>query len=187
MGRKKSGASHPLVKFQPTARDLEIYSKVIKLDRTYADIGSDYSLTPQRIQQIVEEVDKWLVPQHMDRIRQIMSRQTATLNHISHQMMAAWEKSKFPPIEEIDTVSSGDDDGKTTHTVKRKSTCGDTAYIDRAIKALAEIRRIWGAEAKTAPELEDGIRAAGIPYEEAVAKYIEEQKEILDRLLPSLN
>ena len=185
MARRKGGAAKPLAKLEPTARDLAIYHEVSKGHRPYSDIGQEFDITPQRVCQIAEEIDKYLVPHFMDKIRQTKVRHTGHLHHMFQQAMAAWEKSKLDPHEETNHVN---EDGDSSHTLKRKTTAGDPTFLNQARAILADIRKIWGADAP-APKDDSGTRAAGVPYEEAVKEYAESQIEKYRRMMmePSTN
>ena len=185
MAKRKSGAAQPLAKLEPTARDLEIYHEVIQGHRTLADIGNQFGIVPSRVHAITEEIDKYLVPHFMDKIRQTKVRHTGHLQHMFQQSMAAWEKSKLDPHEETNHVN---EDGDSSHTLKRKTTAGDPTFLNQARAILADIRKIWGADAP-APKDDSGTRAAGVPYEEAVKEYAESQIEKYRRMMmePSTN
>lgn len=184
----KRGSGQPKKKqlgrpYEPSPRDLDIYTAICEGD-TLRDVGKKHKLSHVSVREIRDKVEKWLIPQHMDRIRQIKVRQNCQLDYIYSQSMAAWQKSKESPTEETDHV---DADGESSHTLKKKSTAGDPAFLNVAIKTLADIRKIWGADSPV-PKDDTGPRAAGVPYDQAVQEYAAAQIERYRQMMePSAN
>lgn len=139
--------------YEPSPRDLEIYQELCK-GRTLRDVGTEFNLSHERIRQLRNKVRRYLSPKLQKEIARIRVDQTMALEHLYREMMAAWEKSKVPPTEEIDTVSGAEGEN-TSHTVKRKSTCGDPVYAAQARAALADIRALWNVAEHSEAEEED--------------------------------
>lgn len=165
----------------PSPRDMEIYEEVCK-GRTLRDVGDQFNLHFTAIFHIRERVAKHLYLKFEKRIKRLKAEQTSSLDHIFREQMTSWEKSKKPPIEEINTVT---DEG-TSHTVKHKSTCGDTAYITQARGALSDIRSIWNIDKHYEQEGQDALNPAGISREEYQMKVAQAQLAEAQELIAEL-
>ena len=169
--------------WEPSARDLEIYAEVVKGNRTPAAIGADHGIPRQRVNQIADKIESWLAPQYMERIREIKAGHTGRLMHMYHQAMEAWDASKGKVI--IRTVKSG---GKYGVEKSRRSEHrnGNPTYLAEARACLAEIRKIWGADAPLKVEHSGEIRVAG-DVEGARQRMRDELAKRLSKLEPSSN
>lgn len=170
MAKKKTGASQVVKPWEPTARDLDIYAEVVNGEMTYEEIGEKFNLSKQRIHQIAKQVDQHLIPQMMEKIREIKVRHTGSLDRIFRQAMRGFSDSKRPTVEETNKVT---DEGEES-TVKRKTNAGSPSFLSEARGALSDIRRIWGADT-TVAENDEEFRFAGMPRDEAIQKYAEVQ------------
>ncbi len=148
---------------KPPPRDIEIYNKVASGGRTYAEIGEEYgNLTAGRISQIVRRVDEYIFPQLVDDIRKIKIEQTGELQHVYREAMDAWERSKQDEV----TVRDGFTPMGTTKITTKKGQVGNPAFLNVAMKAKEDIRKIWGADAPLRTENIHDIRVAGQTREE---------------------
>lgn len=161
----------------PSPRDLSIYESVCA-GRTQAATGAEYGVTQQRVQQIVKAVESWLVPQMMERIRELKTRHTTSLEHIFRESMAAWEKSKGDRLKfRRGSTATGEIDETT-----REQSCGDPRFIKEARGTLEDIRKMWGANEPLARDDNTDPRAAGMSPDEAAAVFYAEKAARYDRM-----
>lgn len=162
---------------EPSPRDLEIYAQVCA-GRTQQAVGDDFGLSRQRIHVIVRQVEAWLTPQMVEHVREIKARHTTSLEHVFREAMGAWEKSKADRLKfRRGTTPNGEIDETT-----REQSCGDPRFLDAAMKALTDIRRMWGANEPLARDDSTGPRAAGMEPEEAARAYYEHKAAHYDHL-----
>lgn len=150
---------------------------------TYEEIGKKFNLDKSRICQIAKQIDKYLVPIEMDRIREIKVRHSQSLDRIFRKAMKGFEASQRDSIEHSEKET---EDGTET-TIKRKTNAGSPAFLSEARGALADIRKIWGADSPV-PKDDTESRVAGIPHEQAVKEFAEAQIEKFRKMIePGVN
>ncbi len=164
----------------PSARDLEIYEFLME-GNSMSKAGEKFGgLCKQRISQIAAVVNKWLIPIYIDKIREVKVEHTMRLTYIFHEAMAAWKRSQEEEtiVKETETTTTvGQFPGDTsTSSRTKKRPVGAAVYLSEARAALAEIRKIWGADAPVAAEVDgaDGPRVAG-DFEGNRANWVDEQ------------
>ena len=168
-GRPRPSSRHNKgVPWEPCTRDLEIYASVTA-GNSETVTGKAFKLSQVRIHQICKRIDVWLAPQFMEEIREMRARHTSHLMHVFHEAMAAWERSKLD--EQILTVEKQGDGVK--NTMRKKGQSGSALFLQEARAALAEIRKIWGADAAIDIRHSGEIRVAGRPIEEVRAEATE--------------
>ena len=144
--------------WEPTARQLLIYERIIQ-GEPYRAIGE--SLTPKigksEIGRIFQKVNAWLVPQILTDIKEEKARQVAELRNIVCEAMKAWHESKRDAVTKRDGLTPKGP-VKMTET---KGQVGDPKFLQVAINALRDIRRITGADAPLRVEHSGAIRVAG--------------------------
>ena len=165
---------------EPSPRDLEIYAQVCA-GRTQQAVGDAFGLSRQRIHVIVRQVEAWLAPQLVERVRELKARHTTSLEHVFRESMAAWEKSKADRLKFRNGTTANGEINETT----REQTCGDPRFLDAAMKALTDIRKMWGANEAPARETYTEPRVAGLSpgeaakvfYEHRAAEYLRKARE----------
>ena len=174
-------AGRPAGPWEPSPRDMEIFESLSQ-GNTTRTVAEKFGLSHQRISQVGVQVGKWLVPQLAEQIKQIKVSHTYSLDHIFRECMAAWERSKHPIVTEKSEVTNRG----TRHTVRKKSSCGDWHFLAEAMKALREIREIWGVEMLNTLVEDNYVRAAGIPRDEYRLRYayakIAEYQRVIDEI-----
>ena len=163
---------------EPSPRDLEIYAQVCA-GRTQQAVGDAIGLSRQRIHVIVRQVEAWLAPQMMEQIREVKARHTTSLEHVFREAMAAWEKSKQDQLKFRTGSTAQGEIEETTRT----QTCGDPRFLDAAMKALEQIRKMWGANAPVANNTGSGLRFAGKDPDQAIRDYAEQKIEHYRRMM----
>lgn len=182
-GPKRQRAGRPKGPYEPSPRDLEIYAGICE-GRTTRDLGNEYELSHRRIRAIRDRVDDWLIPQWMEQIRRLKSRHSESLMFLYREAVAGWRRSQEDVVTLTQRTGNGSDAGQTTSTHQSKSQAGHAPFLTEARAALADIRKIWGADAPVSVVHSDEDRVAGRPRQEV----IREQIEVLSRALdPSDN
>lgn len=155
---------------QPSPRDITIYEAVCA-GRSQVDVGKEHKLSRQRVCQIVQAVETWLVPQMVERVRELKTRHTTSLEHVFREAMGAWEKSKGDRLKfRRGSTANGEIDETT-----REQSCGDPRFLDAAMKALTDIRKMWGANEPLARDDNVMPRVAGMSPDEAARTFYEHQ------------
>ena len=144
------------------------------------EIGQEYGISAPRVSQITKKIDGWLAPQLMAEIREMKANHTTRLMHIYSEAMREWERSKLDAESTSkmrETAGSLEDGGgrKARVVETTKGRLGDSRYLDTARAALADIRRINGADEPLDVRHSYEVRVAGRSVAEV-------QQEIWDRL-----
>lgn len=126
-------------------------------------IGRDRST----VSKALKRVEKRVLREMQADVALVKARQTAMLEHIAGQALQAWEESKktkrfvkrATERERIEAPNAAngqtpDDQKKTSGLEKVKEheeqrvevQTGEVAYLDRAMTALGDIRKIWGID-----------------------------------------
>ncbi len=186
--RIKSGAS-----WEPDSRDLDIYHKHCK-GISQPTIAKEWGITQQRVSKIVQRINEWLVPQYLSRIKNIKAEHTERLMIIFSEAMEAWRRSKEDAVTEEETFSGGLPQeeapvGKAKPKSKpvdskrvRKGQAGGAQYLSEARAALAEIRKIWGADSQISDSGAGEERVAGRSREEVAMKIAERLEKLSSAL-----
>ena len=170
-GRPASGKP-----WEPSLRDLEIYAGLAE-GRTTRDVAEQYGIDHSRVVRIGQKIDKWLAPQWMDRIRELKARQTESLMHVFREAMGAWRDSKRDAVSSTDRTS---EKHGTETSVTTKGQCGNPSFLSEARAALADIRKIWGADAPVDPGDTQSDRVSGRPREEVIREQIARLRAALE-------
>lgn len=133
-------------KWEPNERQLEIYA-YIQSGKRYVRAAKKFGLVVSRIHDICKQIDKWLAGRLVHRVEQIKARHYSRLEIIYAEAMAAWRRSQLD--EEIETETEKDHGQfPGTETKKtRKGQAGAPAFLAEARAALADQRKIYGADA----------------------------------------
>jgi hypothetical protein len=119
-------------------------------------------VTQQAVSKMLLRVEKRMLAEMGDRVRAVKLRQTASLQKIYQEAMAAWEESKKPQKSLTTRHGPSGDNGQPGKVLESQSVLrdqdGDPRYLDQARQALADIRKLWGADAARKLEVtgEDG-------------------------------
>jgi len=122
--------------------------------KTQVQIGESLGIPQQTVCDILKRVAARHAEEFRDHAEAVKTRQTEQLEQVYSQAMTAWERSLTE--EERQTVVKGravvDKFGAVVElpdvtTISRVGKCGDPALLAQAMKALAEIRAIWGLDA----------------------------------------
>lgn len=104
---------------------------------------------------ICRDVDNFLKVHFIDNIERVRARHHTRLERIFFEAMSAWYGSQ-KPSKELETISGRDPEGKggaLDGKVKKrrlvKSATGEAKFLETALKALADQRKMWGVDAPT--------------------------------------
>lgn len=177
--------------WEPSARDRQIYALVAQGGIPVSKIAKRFNLHRSVVYKLVDKVDAWFAPQWMDHIREMKSNHTARLLAIYDHAMKAWRRS-LKDAETEQVKGEGVLVGETVEAVPvetvrtKKGQTGNVAYLSQAQSALADIRKIWGADAPLKVEHSGEIRVAG-DIEGARQRMREELQKRMSQLEPSSN
>lgn len=145
-------------------------------------IADHLGIERSTVSKMLDRVERRLAEQLAAAALPIKSRQTAQLEHVASEAYEAWERSKLEAeLERVVTAETSvvggalGDDGpvevtlpavETRTTNERKGQTGDPAHLNTAMKALADIREIWGLDA---PKKNEHSGPGGGPIEFAHA------------------
>ena len=183
------------IKGQPTTEQLAVYADFIS-GKTQEQVAAKHGMSRNNVGNLVRKIDRWLIPQFMDDIRGIKCQHTQRLLHIVSEAMGAWERSKrdkvtfnFERVEYVDGVG----DAAVTKTrlqlegFKKEPQAGNPTFLATAMKALEDIRKVWGADAPVRMEVSGEIRVAGRTVDEARAELAQQMDDARQRLLQPAN
>jgi predicted DNA-binding protein YlxM (UPF0122 family) len=116
---------------------------------TLRRIADQLGVCHQAVHAACSRVEKRLHAQFSKRTEQVKSRQTAQLEHLIHDVLDEWRRSKL----DAETVKTTDGGGepKTERTVKGQT--GNPALLAQARGAMEDIRKIWGVDAPIKTEI----------------------------------
>lgn len=170
--------SHRSEVWHPSVIQLEMYHDAVR-GMSATAIAAKRGVKRQTVDSILRRVEEYLWPIYADDIRGTKVRQTESLRVIFAEAMAAWEKSKAPAVEIRQRNAGG-----VRETLKvTRGQCGDPRFLDMAMRALGQIREIWGANAPIQVEHSGEIRVAGRSAEEARAQLLAQLGDVQQKLL----
>jgi DNA-binding CsgD family transcriptional regulator len=145
---------------------------------TQGQIADQLDISQQGVSEILRRVEKRVLAELSASVAELKARQTAQLEYVYREAIAAWERSlrnaksvetTTEPAKSDDPavgVDGGSKAGPTTTRTKRtvKGQSGNPALLAQALAALADIRAIWGAEAprKLATDIQSDGRPIGL-------------------------
>lgn len=167
--------------YEPSERDLQIYVRV-QSGRSMTSTAKKFGLTAAAVSFICKKIDAWFADQYMGRIREIKANHTQRLEYIYREAMNAWRRSQEDEVEETEKdIGHGQFPG-TDRTEKRKGQVGASEFLQTAMKAIHDIRDIWGANAPLQIEHTGEVRVAGRDVNEARSDLLER----VDRLTKAM-
>jgi hypothetical protein len=162
MGAAKAKQQAPRP-WEPSPEQLEIYYAALAGNKSYAQVSRDFKKAPNYVSDLIRQIDAWLVPQWMDRIREIKSNHSQRLMVIYRESMQQWFASK----EKKGTWKKKDDKFQLERV---ESQSGDQRHLKTAMEALRDIRLIWGMQAPEKVEGETVLRIGGLDRREAIRR-----------------
>jgi hypothetical protein len=145
---------------------------------TQERIAEELGIDQSAVSLALRRVERRALEQLSECVLEVKARQTFQLENIANEAMDAWERSKLDAeateTTEEETVLEGAGGGQeipaTNRKTKRsrKGQTGDPRHLDNVMKALAEIRTIWGVEAPKRADLTSGGKSVPIQIIEVV-------------------
>jgi len=168
----------------PSDRDLQIYLLAHEGIHTQMEIARQFEVSRGRVTQILTAVGNWMLRRLTDDIRTVKLENHARLQVLYAEAYKGWLASKEDAEES--TVTEGGPGGTVT-TSKRKGQTGNPAFLRECREILADIRKIWGADAPMEVKHTGEIRVAGKSLAEAVIEKRDQLNRIGNVLLNSSN
>jgi hypothetical protein len=107
-------------------------------------------VTQQAVSKMLIRVEKRMLADMTARVKAMKVGQTASLRKIYHDAMTAWEESKKPQKSLTTKHGPSGPNGQPGNVLESHSTLkdqdGDPRYLEQAMRALADIRKIWGVD-----------------------------------------
>lgn len=127
---------------------------------TQQRIAEHLGVSQPRVSQILKKIEAKLHAEFVDEAAEIKARQTAQLEHVYTEALYQWLRS-CEDLERTTVVSGragvsavmGVIDLPNLETTMKEGQSGNPALLAQAMKALADIRAIWGLEAPKKQEL----------------------------------
>jgi hypothetical protein len=145
-------------------------------------IAAELGVSQQLVSRLLQKIEQRLFAEFRDRAEAEKALQTARLESIFAQAMAAWARS-CEDAEKVTTVSGRSkvfEDGAAVtlpdlRTVSRQGQTGNPALLAQAMKALSDIRDLWGLNSPQRTEI-SGAAGGPVAIREIV---IEQPREAL--------
>jgi hypothetical protein len=110
-------------------------------------------VTQQAVSKMLQRIEERMLKEMSARVKRMKVSQTAALQKVFRDAMAAWEESKRPQ-KSLTTKHGPSGENGEPGKVKEslsvlKDQDGDPRYLEQARQALADIRKIWGVDEPT--------------------------------------
>lgn len=126
---------------------------------TQARIAAHLGISQQRVSQLLVVIEKRLHAEFAGQAEEIKARQTEQLQEVYREAVDQWRRS-CEDAEKTTVISGrvkagefGVIDLPDLETVSREGQSGNPALLAQAMKALADIRQIWGLNAAEKQEI----------------------------------
>lgn len=163
--------------WEPTEQELHMYVEW-NAGKSQRRISKKFGISERMVQYTFKKMDKWFSEQYMGRIREIKANHTQRLEYIYREALSAWRRSQHD--EEIVTETDknhGQFPGTETKKT-RKGQVGASEFLQAAMKALNDIREIWGANAPLEIQHTGEVRVAGRDVAEARSELLERMQKL---------
>ena len=152
-GAKRRGAT------TKRAVELTVWREVAELGRSIEDVAEARGLSELAVSKIIDRESAALSDRLGADLRLVAAQQTRTLEAIAREAIAAFQRSTRPQRSITRPLRAGESktpglalpavilDGGTETISDPKG--GEARHMDIALKALGDIRKIWGLEAPT--------------------------------------
>jgi hypothetical protein len=152
-------------------------------------------ITQQGVSAILIRVEARALAEMTSRVGGLKAKQTSALWHIFQEALSAWERSKQAAktlTKQVEGAAAGAVPGSSPTgvagkgervTTQIREQDGDPRFLDQARAALADLRKIWGADApqKVAPTTPDGEKPYD-PYRVAVKDLSDAELDLIERI-----
>lgn len=107
-------------------------------------------VTQQAVSKMLIRIEQRILKEMSEQVKLMKVRQTATLQQMLRDALAAWEESKKPQKSLTTKHGPSGENGEPGKVLESQTTLrdqdGDPRYLEQARQALADIRKIWGLE-----------------------------------------
>lgn len=161
-------------------REREAWRLRIERHLTQEQIAELLEVDGSTVSRMLRRQEQRLAKEFQDHALHVKARQTAQLEEIAREAVAAWDRSLEDAVLERtvtrETAIKGADDDEfappvelpaveTTTTVERKGQSGNPALLGAALKAMEGVRSLWGLDAPKKTDLtSDGERLTAVFY-----------------------
>ncbi len=176
-------------------RDLEIFRDAAEMRSTYTELGKKHGISRDRIAQIIKNESERVADELTHDRRAEAARQTTALFSIAREAIAGFHRSHEPhrSITQWGTAARApgpevvlDPGADTKHAVETvRSQAGDPRLLEVALKALADIRKIWGLESPIKVDLSATVDVR--PVGERLADVTDALKALLPNTATSVD
>jgi predicted transcriptional regulator len=152
-------------------------------------IAADLGISQAAVSKLLKRTEGRTLREMTAVIERQKVRQAMRLEHIYAQAMQAWEQSKTDRSRKRQRKTQGASGGPgaTVAEIVVENQHGDPRYLEQALKALTDHRKLWGLDA---PQKVD-VRASRNPYdgmsEEALLEEVTRQARLLGVSTPLLD
>lgn len=120
--------------------------------KTHAAIAEELGVSRPAVSQILARVSARSLKQLNAKVEHQKALQTARLEHIYGEAMAAWEESKKPQKKsrqrKASVLAAKGVAGVKEETLNEAATsCGNFLFLQTALTALGDLRTMWGINA----------------------------------------
>ncbi len=111
---------------------------------THEAIGQQLGISQQAVSKVLRLMTKKYAERHMEDIDRIKAEQVAELEHVAYEAYQAWDRSKEASkmVRKKSLLS-----GASEQVLESRDNDGDPRYLQIAMKAKEDIRKIVGADA----------------------------------------
>jgi predicted transcriptional regulator len=130
-----------------TARERETQAWIMRVSQGYSEqrIAEELGVSQKTVSMMLQRVEKGLVAETREIVLRVKQEQTAILNKIAEKALEEFERSKQKRVKTFIKKT----DGQTKPgEISQETTVGfgDVNYLNAAMEALAEVRKIWGVD-----------------------------------------
>lgn len=190
--RRFAGPGRPKLKDRspdPTNAELELVRELNR-GRSMTEVAKAYGLSWSTVRTINNKVTDHIRREYLGDIVRMKVEHSEKLSDLYRESRKAWEDSQKPTMK-TQTKPGKVPDGATLEecldlpeevTVTETTTSGDPRFLAESRTALADIRKIWGADAPLRVELAGELRVAGKSQEEADAELVKHVQSLLKQM-----
>ncbi len=140
--------THPKL---PSARDAEIFRRVVLRGERLLVVAQDVGLSKQRVHTICERLRRMAFDELTEDFAEHRRQTLLRLEHVYGEAMGAWQRSTAGRYSETETTNGS---GTPLRSTTRQVASGDVRFLSEARQVLASIREICGLDATRTEILE---------------------------------
>ena len=175
-GQQRAADARQRKPWEPSERDLEIYAACTRHERL-REIGKRFGICHSRVIAIRDRVGEHRARELGDEIDGMRGRHSDTLGHVINEAFRAWDVTKA----RLDAIEDTSDEA--AESVAGPSGSPGVSYLNTAIAALRDIRKIWAVDKRPQKQQSptsqgrddgsDGMRIAGKSSKQALRELLE--------------